>query len=77
MIGAAITAVYILRLLSKVFFGSPEDDLSEYSDATRREKFAASILVALILLVGILPFPFVKIIESGVEPVLLQIVGAG
>ncbi|HCE76924.1 MAG TPA: NADH-quinone oxidoreductase subunit M, partial [Dehalococcoidia bacterium] len=77
VIGAAITAVYILRLLSKVFFGSPEDDLSDYSDATLREKFAAGVLVGLILLVGILPFPFVKVIESGVEPILLQIVGAG
>ena len=33
--------------------------------------------MGLILLVGILPFPFVKVIESGVEPILLQIVGAG
>ena len=77
VIGAAITAVYMLRLLSMVFFGSPEDDLSDYSDATLREKFAAGVLVGLILLVGILPFPFVKVIESGVEPILLQIVGAG
>ena len=77
MIGAAITAVYILRLLSKVFFGSAKDDLLNYSDATLREKVAAGVLVGLILLVGILPFPFVKMIESGVKPILLQIVGAG
>ena len=46
-------------------------------NVTLREKFAAGVLVGLILLVGILPFPFVKVIESGVEPILLQIVGAG
>jgi len=46
-------------------------------DSTRREKFAASILVIFIVLVGLWPFPFVKVIESGVEPILLQIVGAG
>ena len=77
VIGAAITAVYILRLLSKVFFGLPDDTLPEYLDSTRREKFAASILVIFIVLVGLWPFPFVKVIESGVEPILLQIVGAG
>ena len=77
VIGAAITAVYILRLLAKVFFGLADETLPEYLDSTPREKFAASILVIFIVLVGLWPFPFVKIIESGVEPILLQIVGAG
>jgi NADH:ubiquinone oxidoreductase subunit 4 (subunit M) len=64
-------------LLSKVFFGLPDDTLPEYLDLTPREKFAAGILVIFVVLVGLWPFPFVKVIESGVEPVLLQIVGAG
>ena len=106
IIGAAITAVYILRLLAKVFFGpiSPlpdeveshadEDDetaipasadgaievaqataiahehQAEQMDATAQEKVSAAILTAFVLLVGLFPFPFMRVINSGVADVL-------
>ena len=126
IIGAAITAVYILRLLAKVFFGpervlseqlsvvsgeesaggkqpsavsahdsgstgsprtevevssgsavalSPavaaaEPEHAEQMDATMQEKVSAAILTAFILLVGLLPFPFMRVINGGVADVL-------
>ena len=105
VIGAAITAVYILRLLAKVFFGPmgplpeevesgahseetvggrPSEDsggelaqavaLSEAApksmDATRTEVLAASVLTAFVLLVGLFPFPFLRVINGGVAEVL-------
>ena len=106
IIGAAITAVYILRLLAKVFFGpvSPLPDEAEahageeeavpmvsggangsaqaiavaqehqveQMDATTQEKISASILTAFILLVGLFPFPFMRVINGGVADVLAR-----
>ena len=107
VIGAAITAVYILRLLAKVFFGpmgSLPDEvesgehgeetvggrpsegsgvelaqavaLSEAApksmDATRTEVLAATVLTAFVLLVGLFPFPFLRVINGGVAEVLAR-----
>ena len=108
IIGAAITAVYILRLLAKVFFGplSPlpdenqvhadkdddtavplsdggtletaqataaaEEHHAEQMDATAQEKVSAAILTAFILLVGLFPFPFMRVINEGVAEVLAR-----
>ena len=122
IIGAAITAVYILRLLAKVFFGPLGDLPPEHEeqgqaaelpqagsgavtqadnngveaqrtpaatniaapigapqpvkpiDVTRVEIIAASILTAFILLVGLLPFPFMRVINAGVADVLARFV---
>ena len=95
IIGAAITAVYILRLLAKVFFGPGEgiaqvgagnhstgatgaiDDSrhalpAEKTDATRIEALAAVVLTAFVLLVGLFPFPFMRVINGGVADVLAR-----
>ena len=121
IIGAAITAVYILRLLAKVFFGpvsplpegveavsvqqsavrprlnpyplgeetigsgagtalahpphpnlSPEEEGIESMDATGQEKVSAAILAAFILVVGLFPFPFMRVINGGVADVLAR-----
>lgn len=141
IIGAAITAVYILRLLAKVFFGPldpmpqaavgahgvsvdasaaaivdvdvadkhavsvhavpaavDDADLADTEahaaadthaataaqatehaaqveppkpmDATRVETFAAAVLTAFVLLVGLFPFPFIRVIDAGVAEAL-------
>lgn len=77
VVGAAITAVYILRLLAKVFFGEPaavgeqaDDEGGRPADATRAETFAAGALTIFVLLVGLLPFPFLRVIEGGVSAAL-------
>jgi NADH-quinone oxidoreductase subunit M len=88
VIGAAITAVYILRLLAKVFFGplgerwrpqpaggsldhvGDSHNADGRMDATRVEGFATAVLVGFILLVGLFPFPFIRVIDSGVAELL-------
>ena len=77
IIGAAVTAVYILRLLSRVFFGPMDERWEDQTDASPREGFATLILVGFIFLVGLFPFPFIRVIDSGVEQLLARFPGAG
>jgi len=44
----------------------------ERMDATTQEKVSASILTAFILLVGLFPFPFMRVINGGVADVLAR-----
>ncbi|MBI2918725.1 MAG: NADH-quinone oxidoreductase subunit M [Chloroflexi bacterium] len=67
IIGAAITAVYILRLLGKVFFGPLNPKWEKLPDATPREGFAAAVLVATIVFVGVNPGFLMRAIDSGVQ----------
>ena len=76
VVGAALTAIYILRLLSKVFFGPPPAMWESQTDSGSRELLAAGILVAIIFSVGLWPFPYIEVIESGVNPILAMLPGA-
>ena len=75
IIGAGITAIYVLRLLGKVFFGPLGDQWVNQTDATYVERFSALILVGFVLLVGLFPFPFLRVIDNGVAGVLARFVG--
>ena len=77
VVGAAITAVYILRLMAKVFFGRLGDRWEDQTDISRLEGLSAGILVAFIFLVGLFPFPFIRAIEGEVSRMLGLVVGAG
>ena len=66
VIGAAITAVYILRLLAKVFFGPVSPEWEHLHDASRVELGAAGLLAFVLLFVGIWPLPFMDVINAGV-----------
>ena len=77
IVGAAITAVYILRLLAKVFFGPLGERWRDQTDASRLEGFSTAVLVGFILLVGLFPFPFIRVIDSGVTQLLTRFPGAG
>ena len=83
VIGAAITAVYILRLMAKVFFGPLAEQWHTQSadgaiaDASRVERLAIVVLVAFVFLVGLFPFPFIRVIDSGVAELLIRYPGAG
>ena len=70
IIGAAITAVYILRLIARVFFGERDKEWDDLPDLTRREILAASALVVPIVLVGVWPAPLLDVIRPGVDAVL-------
>lgn len=75
VMGAAITAVYILRLLGRVFFGPLNTRWKDLSDLTIRERFIAAVLTVPIVFIGIYPPPFLRVIGSGVNEVMKAISG--
>lgn len=77
IIGAGITAVYILRLLARVFFGPISERWQDQTDASGVERIAAIVLAGFILLVGLFPFPFIRIINVGVSELLARFEGVG
>ena len=84
VIGAAITAVYILRLVAKVFFGTTDERWLASTgsgqvvrlDMSRVEGIASWVLAAFILLMGLLPFLFINGIDESVARFLGAMAGA-
>ena len=72
-----MTAVYILRLMARVFFGPLGERWRDQTDANGLERAAALILAGFILLVGLYPFPFIRVIESGALETLARFGGGG
>ena len=70
ILGAAITAVYILRLVARVFFGQRDPQWDALPDLTPREILASGALVVPLVLVGIWPAPFLDVIRPGVDAIL-------
>lgn len=70
VLGAAITAVYILRLIARVFFGQRDKQWDGLSDLSLREIAAAGALAAPLLLAGVWPAPFLDVIRPGVDAAL-------
>ncbi len=70
VIGAALTAVYILRLLAKVFFGPISPQWEHLRGATRVEMGATGILALVLLVVGVWPLPLMNVINAGVSDLL-------
>ena len=76
IIGAAITAVYILRLIAKVFFGPLDSRWQDLPDASRLEKTSMLALVAVLIFGGVYPQPFTQVIDMGVGPILDRVAAA-
>ena len=65
VLGAAITAVYILRMLALAFFGPPNERWQDLKEMTNLEVVAGAVLISFMLLMGVFPGPFVdRIAES-------------
>jgi NADH-quinone oxidoreductase subunit M len=66
-----VTAVYVLIGLAKVFHGPIRDPHFEHlTDANLPEKIATGVLVATMLFVGLVPGPFIDLIESALMPLV-------
>ena len=76
VLGAAVTAVYILRLLARVFFGPLAERWQRLPDMSRREGLACATLAFPMLFIGVYPLPFLRIIDSGVATLLSVFPGA-
>jgi NADH-quinone oxidoreductase subunit M len=70
VIGAAITAVYILRLLARSFFGEADPQWEHLTDASVVEKGVGGAFVLILIAVGVWPAPLLNVINTGVESAL-------
>ncbi len=76
-ISIVITAAYIIRIISKVFFGKmPESYADHIGDVTVLDKVALGLLSAILIAVGVFPSVMVPMVESGVENILRLLGGA-
>ncbi len=73
IIGALATAVYILRLLAKVFFGPLDSRWEKLPDCSRLEGATMAGLVAVLIFGGVYPQPFTSVIDSGILPMLERV----
>ena len=69
VIGAALTAVYILRLLARTFYGEPDVRWSGLGDASVIEKTVSGAFVLVIIFVGVWPEPMMRVINVSVPSI--------
>ena len=70
IIGAAITAVYILRLIGKVFFGPLDHQWAHLSDPPKYQQATSAVLALALIGIGVWPFPLIRLIDVGVADLL-------
>ncbi len=75
VIGAAITAVYILRLMARTFFGEADPRWEHLTDASPVEKTVGAAFVAILIFVGVWPAPLLRVINVGVDSVMQLFIG--
>ncbi len=66
ILGAAITAVYILRMLALAMFGPPNEQWKDLKDMTRFEQAGGALLICFLIFMGVFPSPFVDRIAETV-----------
>ena len=66
IIGAALTAVYILRLLARTFLGESDQRWEHLTDSSPIEKAVGGAFVLILFFVGIWPEPLLRVINVGV-----------
>jgi NADH-quinone oxidoreductase subunit M len=76
-ISIVITASYIIRIISKVFFGKmPEEYADHIRDVTVLDKVALVLLAGILFVLGVYPSIMVPLVESGVDNILRLLGGA-
>ncbi len=76
-ISIVITASYIIRIISKVFFGAVPDEFDGHlQDVNILDKVALVFLSAILICVGVYPSIMVPLVESGVTNILRLLGGA-
>jgi len=69
VIGAALTAVYILRLLARTFMGEADEQWAGLTDASPIEMTVGGAFVAILIFVGVWPEPLMRVINVGVQSI--------
>lgn len=76
LVSVFVTAVYVLRMLRQVFFG-PLGDLHYKEIARERalELYPLGILLAILIAVGMYPWPWVDLVHTAVGPLIVHVGG--
>jgi NADH-quinone oxidoreductase subunit M len=69
------TAVYVLGVIQKIFYGPLSENAKNLTDAGWLEKTALGILIFFMVAVGVYPFWMLKVIDSAVVPIVKQLGG--
>jgi NADH-quinone oxidoreductase subunit M len=76
-ISIVITAAYIIRLITRVFFGPlPEEFAGHLHDVTVLDKVALAVLCFILIGVGVYPAVMTPMVQSGVNNILRLLGGA-
>ena len=75
VIAVAITATYVLRLIARSFYGPFDSRWRGLKDMLPNEWLACAILVAVLLVVGLYPVPFIRMIDASSLPIIEQVGG--
>jgi NADH-quinone oxidoreductase subunit M len=76
-ISIVITASYIIRIIGRVFFGPMSEDFDHHiGDVTIKDKFALTLLCAIMVTIGIFPSVMSNLVASGVSHILSLFGGA-
>ncbi len=68
-----LTWSYYFRMIRSIFFGEADPAMADVADATRFvQKFPLILLAAMTLFFGIFPSPFIRVIQSGVIPIVAK-----
>ena len=70
VVGAALTAVYILRLLARTFLGEIDPQWEHLTDANPIEKAVGGVFVLILIGVGVWPATLMRVINVGVDSIL-------
>ena len=69
VIGAALTAIYILRLLARTFMGEADERWAGLPDASPVEMGVGAAFVGILIFVGVWPDPLLRVINVGVQTI--------
>jgi NADH-quinone oxidoreductase subunit M len=76
-LGIVITAAYIMRVISRVFFGAmPAEFEGHISPVTPFDRVALVVLAGILILVGVQPGVMAPLVQSGADSVLRLFGGA-
>jgi NADH-quinone oxidoreductase subunit M len=76
VIGIIITVAYILRVVSRVFFGEIPLELQSVGDVNVLDKVAIGMLSIIMVGLGIFPLLMTPWVEAGMQRVLALLGGA-
>jgi NADH-quinone oxidoreductase subunit M len=76
-ISIVITASYIMRVITKIFFGKlPEEFEGHISPINNQDRIALVLLAGILVLVGVYPSIMAPMVESGARNILALLGGA-